>query len=380
MERKKLSASSNIFIHRIFKGIADSSIKIFIPLLIYKSTQNLMLCFYYGVIEYFLTALFFYCFKKVVRKNPIIFIIIHIFPIIAIEFLLLMNLNYFNLAFIAFLSALASVFYYGSMNLLFGIMDKKTDTAKFETGQHLGKIIFTLLSAYILGNLNNSLIFVVIFSLLIYLISIIPICVNYKEIKQELKILPEQKFKEVIKDNKYCSFYHLFAGVFAVFSEVILPLYLYVLGLSFSVVGILVALQYLLSIFGNYFAQYMKNKGFSKIIIIICSFFIFISLISIVFIRDSLVIYIFTIINTVSFQMLNTICFSMFVKEQMQKGFYHESIFLRDIFLNSARLIICLSYFVIPYFSVMFVIGIGSSVGIGASSIKCLPKEIKSEN
>ena len=368
---KQLSASSHIFIHRIFKGIADSSIKIFIPLLIYQQTQNIFLCFYYGAIEYFLTAIFFSAFKNPIKKNPLIYIIIHIIPIISIGFLLLLKLNYFILAIIALFSAISSVFYYGSINLLFGIMDEKTDAAKYETGQHLGKIIFTILSSYVLGKLNNSLIFVVLFSLVVYILSVLPICINYKNIKKELQQLPNAEFKEVFKDNKYFNFYHIFSGVFSIFTEFVLPLYLFINGLSFTVVGILVALQYSLSIVGNYLAKFLDSKEKSKELTIVCSICIFVSLICISFIHINKVIYIFTLVNTICHHMLHTVYFSLFVKDQKEKCFYHYSVFYRDVILNSARTVISLSYIIIPSFSFMFFLGIGSSIGIGVSGYKC---------
>jgi hypothetical protein len=85
----KLSHSTNLLLHRVFKGIADSTIKVFIPLLIYKSSGSLLLAFLYGIINHFVNFILFFAMKPIIQKKPTLSIILHIAPIIIAELILL---------------------------------------------------------------------------------------------------------------------------------------------------------------------------------------------------------------------------------------------------------------------------------------------------
>lgn len=376
---KKLTSSNALFLHRVLNGLAKSAIGIFIQLLIYKQTESLFLCFLYAVVNFSLTGIFFLLLKKSVQKNPIICIIIHIIPLIAGEFLLLTKLNVLMILLLAVLNAVATMLYYGSLNYLFCIMDNDTNTAKFETGQHIGKIIFAVISVYLIGELKNSLVFVIVFSLVLYIISIIPLVICYKDFSNK-KDVPTLDYKVVLKDTKKYNIFHIFTGVFSLFNEVVLPLYLYVMGLSYTVVGLLVVVQYIVSIFANYLTKFMKKKNLNLYYTIICSFLIFASLTFISFSSSALAIYIVSLLITMSYQVLFTSYFDDFIKDQKEKGYFYSSVFYRDTFQNFARVGICGLYFVIPSFTLMFFVGIASSIGIGISGTFCLKRKKYCDN
>jgi len=376
---KKLTNSNALFIHRVLNGIAKSAIEIFIQLLIYKQTESLFLCFLYAVVNFSLTGVLFILLKKAVQKNPIICIIIHIIPLIAGEFLLLTKLNVYIILLFSFLNSVSTMLYYASLNYLFCIMDNETNTAKFETGQHIGKIIFAVISIYLISEIKDSLIFVIVFSLLLYIVSVIPLIINYKDLSNNLEI-PKLEYKIVLKDTKKYNIFHIFTGVFSLFNEVILPLYLYVMGLSYSVVGLLVVVHYIISIFANYLTKFMKKKNLSLYYTITCSLLIFVSLTFISFSKSSLAIYLVSLVIAFSYQILFTSYFDDFIKDQKEKGYFYDSIFYRDTFQNFARVGVCGLYFIIPSFTLMFGVGILSSIGIGVSGMLCLKNSMQENN
>ena len=85
--------STILFLHRIFKGIADSTIKVFIPLLILTMTGDIQLCYIYATVSFILTAFFFAFFKNLVKKYPFISLIVSIIPLLAMSFLLMAKLD-----------------------------------------------------------------------------------------------------------------------------------------------------------------------------------------------------------------------------------------------------------------------------------------------
>lgn len=372
--KQKISNSSSLMLHRILVGLADSTIKIFIPLLIYKQTQNVFLAFLFGLIDFFITALLFGILKKIIQKHPILSITLYIGLVISLEFLLLININIFTIMALALLNAFATTLYYGSINLLFGILDQKTNTAKFETGQQIGRIIFSIISVYLIANITNSLLFIVIFSSILYLLSLIPLLINKTSLKEKLTTLVNVPVKTVLSDNQTLKFniFHVFTGIFTVFTDFILPLYLYINGLSYTVVGILVMLQCVIRILGNYLGGFFIQKSLLKISTIISSFALFVCLLCIMLIKNDLIIYIFILIITLFYQILFTSFFNIFIKDQKTKGYFQDSIFYRDIYQNFAKVLIIAIYLLTHSFLTMFIFAILSSVGIGISGLICL--------
>ena len=366
--------STSLFLHRIFKGIADATIKIFIPLLIFQATSNLSFCFIYALVNYASMALFFVILKKFMQKCSIISIIIHIFPIIIAEFLLLSNLNIWIILILAILDAFSNCLYYGSLNLIFGTIDENTDTAKFEAGQNVGKIIFTILSAYILGNLVNSIIFIVIFSLVFYAISIVPLCIKYKELKSKTATQTKADVKVILKDNKFYSYFHVCNAFISFFLEIFLPIYLYINGLSFTVVGLLVAGQYLINILAGYLAKYICFKNLPLLNIILSSVLFTVSIIAIIFIKNIYIIYVLTIVFSFANQLSFITVFERFTLDQKEKKFFYHSIFYRDVVLNCSRSFSSSIYLILPYSLAIFGFGILASIGIGVTGSLCIKK------
>lgn len=359
--------------HRLLKSIADSTIKAFIPLIIYKQTGNLTLCFFYIILERFLAALGFIALKKLIHKFTMISLIISVIPLVIAQILLLVqDINIILLICFALLNATYSVLYFGSLNITFANIDSSTNTAKFETGQHLGRIIFTLLSAYILGNLTSSFAFVVIFSISMYVLSMIPILIIYKNQMINIQEIPKFKTIDILKDTKYFNIYHIFTGIFSFFCDVILPLYLYINGLSLTVVGTVMALAYLIKIAANYLAKFLQSKNLTRFLIIFSSCILFAALTFIFFTKSNVAIYIATLFISFAHQMLFTSLFSLFVKDQKQKNMYYDSLLYRDIFQNIARGSLGCMYLIVPSFTVMFGFAIFSSVLMGFSGIKCV--------
>lgn len=369
--------STYLFIHRVLKGIADATIKIFIPLLILQTTGKLYLSFVFALTNYLFTAFFFIVLKRFIQKYSLFSIIIHVIPIIIGELLLLTNLSLWIILTLAILDAFASALYFGALNLIFGFMDENSNTAKFEAGQNLGRIIFTILSAYVLGSLANSLIFVLITSLCLYAMSILPLCIKYKDLKASLVTAQRKPIKEVVKDNKFFNLAHIFQGMLNFLLDIFLPLYLYTNGLSFTTIGLLVAGQYLACILIGYFAKFMIKKNLSNINSIIGCFLFLASLIVLMLVKNIYAIYVFTIVISLSNQLIFINVFDYFTKDQKKKEYYYDSIFYRDVCLNSGRSFMSVLYLIVPLFTPIFAVGMVSVAGMFVSTGLCLNKKDK---
>lgn len=370
----KRTNSDLLFAHRIFKGIANSAIELFIPLIIYNKTHSLTFAFTFSVIKCFCVAFLFLILKRFMRKNAILSVLLSIIPIILAEFLLNIEIELFLIFILAILAALSETLYYGAINIIFAVMDKSANSAKFDIGYNIGQIIFTIFSAYILGNVKNSLIFVVIFASVLHIICIIPLIKNYKQLNSLVKNIPKNNQFEVIKNIKGFNFYHYFFGSALIITEVILPLYLNVKGLSFTAVGIFLAAGQIIKILANIFTKLLQNKNQDIFAVIIFSTLFVISLSTIIFVQNSLVIYIFNLIVTFACQGMHTIVFVKYVKSTVKNGYIYDSIYYRDFFQNTGRATSVTILVLTSIFPIVFGVGIVSSVLSGVCGIFAVKK------
>ena len=377
---KKLDKSDALFIHRFINAMADSFISVFMPILIYKSTNDLNLVFVYLVTYTSMLTLSYAFFRKFMQKYSVGCIFVHIIFLIALQFMLTLDLNLYLIIIIATFSALQVSLYYGSLNLIFGTLEKKKNVSKFETGNYVGKIVICVLSAYVLGNIANSLFTIVIISSVLYLISLIPVIICRKELKVNYENRRIVNPNEVLKFNLRMFISTSFLNIFNAFRNSILPLYLYVNGLSFTMIGVLVAFNYIIQIFAGYLTRYLNSKHLSRVNLIINCLILCACVLSIIFIKNVVIIYIITIILGFSYQMLYVLMFSKFVRMQ-KDGYYYHALYQRDVFQNSANVCNNSLYFLGFGFLSMFGLGIISCIGLAISGFKIFKDiDFKSKN
>lgn len=368
---KSSKNSTYIFWHRILKSFADAMIKVFIPFLIFKETGNLYLSFLYCLISYGISGILFVVLKKFITRFPVLCIILQIAPLLAIQFLI-SNLNIATIIIIAVIDAIATTLYFGGLNLIFGLSDEKINTAKFDSGEHIGRIFFIALSATLLGEVKNLLTFITIFAGIMYILSAIPLLLKYKDLTKDIHITSNTNKKEILKDTKYYNLYHTCFGVLNVFLTVFLPLYLYSKGLSFTATGLLMVCNEILYIAGAYIAkQFLKLKK-EKLFLIVDSIIIGICIFVIMFLKSVIAIYILTLVIAFLSQGIFVLLFQCFIDDQKQKGYFQDSIFYRDVFQNFGRSATCGVYMIGLSAPVMFALGILFSGGVCLTGIKCL--------
>ena len=358
--------STALALNRVFKSIADSAIKVFIPILIYKNTGNLSYAFLYLALSSLVNALAYVVLKNFLKKYSVLAVSLHALFIIIIEFLLLIKMNIWLVILISVLEGILCAFYY-SIKYLYGFMDKTNNIAKFEVGQYIGKIVFVIASALFLDNVKNSLVFIVLFSSFFYILSSVVLLVKIKEIKA-IDNTDKLDFRQIQKDNKYWNLFHIFNGIIHLFMSSVLPLYLYIQDLSFTKVGIVLVLQYLLNILANYLSMILGRKGLGIINIIAGSILGFASMIVMITIRNSLIIYIMSLVSTFGFTMLFTYMFAKYVSDQKEKGYFADSVFYRDAWQTFSRSIFCSIYLIVPSFLIIFVVGIISNIMCGPTA------------
>lgn len=369
----KFKNSTYIFTHRLIKGFADAVVKLFIPLLIFQATNNMMLSLLYCIISYGVAGILFFALKKFITRFPILCIIIQIVPLLAVQFLI-NNITIFSIIAIAVIDAISLTLYYGGLNLLFGLHDETTNTAKFESAEHFGKIFFITLGAIVLGEIHNSLLLVTIFASVMYIISVIPLIANYKVLTKNVYIVSNSKPAEILKDTMPFNLYHICCAALNFFATTFLPLYLFSQGLSFTTTGSILVLQEIMFVGGAYASKLFTKIKQEKLFIILSSVIIGICIILIWLLSNTIVIYILTLVISFFFQGIFVLMLQLYIVDQKKKGYFQDAIFYRDVFQNFSRTTTCGMYMIGLFAPIMFVLGIILSGGFCYTSLKCLDK------
>lgn len=360
---------NRIFLHKVFKAIADSIIKIFIPLYILKTTNNINLAIVYLIVYSFFVFSLQIATKKLYQRKIILCMILHCIPIIITEAILsFCQINILSVTISAFLMAISQVFYSVPLNILFAIKDKSKNIAKFEIATNTGKIAFIIISGLLLSRVTNSFIFLSGISTIIYISSIIPIGKFYDQ-----KNIPNSSNQP----TKYsCNFafrlYHISFGLFQTTIDSLIPIYLFVNNLSFDAITIIIATVEVFKILANLIAKKLICKKQHKLCCII-SFVIFVtSLICILIFKNEILLYVFSSIIAISFPLAFVPLFHIFCRQSKDPATTVTDMTIRDVDIFAPRPL---------YYGLYFVGGFLAPILLGfASSITMLICQIKTIN
>lgn len=351
--------SNAIFLHKLLKAIADSIIKLFIPLYILKTTGSVALALGYLSIYSLFVFIFLFIFKKFIQKYGVIAIILHFFPIIITEALFsFCEINLLIIIISAGLMAVTQTLYSVPLNLIFALQDKKVNVAKFQVATNVGKLIFTLVSGLVMSSeIKNSFLILSIVSSIFYILCVIPILSSYKTLKEEYSKIKVDEPKE-FSQNKWFTIFHITFGCFQATMDNVVPLFLYVNNLSFQAVTILIAVIELLKIIVNYFAKFLVKIKKQKLSCYLCGGMFMLSLVGIIFIKNNIALYLLSCLCSVSFPLTFVPMFKLFCEKINSENCTISQTTKRDIDIFSCRPMFYATYYLNMGFYGCFTLGI----------------------
>ena len=365
-----------IFTHKLIKAFADSMVKVFIPLIILKTSQSMFLVMLYLTFYYTFCGLLNLALKKFLQKYGVLCMILHAIPIIALQFVLTISSTWYMCIIVALLASFAQVLYSVPLNILFTFTDKNINVAKFQIATNVGKLIFILFSGYVLGSaLNNSILLLAIIGSILYILSVLPIMYGYKMVKESFINISNKQINIDKKSYKTFNLYHMLFAVFQSVLDVIIPLYLYTNNLTFEAVAIVMALIEVCKITANLFAKFLTKKSLSLLSCTISLFCLFSGSLIMLFIKSPVVLYVCSCIIAISFPLLFVPMFAKFVEKIKKDNNEFDGMTYRDVYIFSIRNIIILPYFIFPNLIGQFTIGLISSVGVFFYSKKILKED-----
>ncbi len=372
-----------IFTHKVLKAIADSIIKIFIPLYILKQTNELWLALGYLAIYSTFVILGNLCFKKLIQKFGVVAIMLHFIPIIATEAILLFcELNIFTLLVCALLMSVSQSLYSVPLNLIFTFGDKDTNVAKFQIASNVGKLGFILISGFVLSStISNSFLIMCIASVLFYVAGVVPLLFAYKLLKENYeKTIGTSQIKHADKTYKKFVWFHVSFGTFQACLDNCLPLYLFVNNLSFQAVTIIIAIIELCKIMANYLAKVLVKHNKQKLSCIIsCSVFL-VCVVCLLIFKIPALLYVFSCLCSISFPLTFVPMFKKYCNYLTETSNVFDGMIYRDVYIFSFRPLLYCSYILGFSLYACFGVGIISMFAMFISEMKLLENKNMIEN
>ena len=143
MESVTKDRTNFLFLHKLLKAIGDSIVKVFIPLIVYRASNNMLLVILFCSVHYCLSGVLNILLRRFLQRYGVVSIFLSMIPIISIQFVIsFCPMVWYIVILLAVLNALNQVLYSVPVNLLFAFTDKSTNVAKFEIAANVGKLAF----------------------------------------------------------------------------------------------------------------------------------------------------------------------------------------------------------------------------------------------
>lgn len=301
-ENNTMKKDNLIFIHKLLKAIADSIIKLFLPLYILKQTNDINLAMLYLIIYSSCVMLTMFILKTIIQKFGVFAIMVHFIPIIVTMGLFsFLQIDITLVIIAAILMSFSQTLYSIPLNLIFTFGDKKTNVGKFQIASNIGKLTFTLISGYLLSStIRNSFLILSIVSSIFYIGGTIPLFFSIKDLQSNYEIFKKTPNKKA-KIDPWFIIFHISFGIFQPIMDNIVPLFLYINQLSFHAVTLMIALVEGAKIIINYLSHYLVKKKKALICVSISFLLFLISSFGMIFIKNSLWLYILSCTCSISF-------------------------------------------------------------------------------
>ncbi len=361
MENITKDRTNFLFLHKLLKAIGDSIVKVFIPLIVFRASNNMHFVILFCCVHYFLSGVLNILLRRILQRYGVVCIFLSMIPIISIQFVIsFCPMVWYVVILLAVLNALNQVLYSVPVNLLFAFTDKSTNVAKFEIAANIGKLAFILISGFLLGDTLDNLIVLAIAGSTIYCLSIIPILFGYKMIRQAYGEIIAKPFEIDKKLYAKYNLLHFCFGVYQSTLDVILPIFLFINNLSFKSVVIVMALVEVGKILANILSKYIYGKGKPYISVLIYCALYLVSIILIMTIKSPVGLFIVSSIMGITFPLVFVPLFKTFCNQINKDNFQFRGMINRDFYILTFRPVLYLPYLLIPSFLVQFGIGLVS--------------------
>ncbi|SFT18851.1 MFS transporter [Paenibacillus sp. BC26] len=179
-----------LLVHRVMNELADSLLKVFIPILIYKELGSIAYAAAYLGGYYVLQSLLNMTLGRYMTAKPIVFILLRLIPVLATQYLLVAGHGSLLLYGLIASTACANAFYWVPLNYLFASSAGKAvgkATGRFRAASVAGKIIGPGISGIVLTYFGIEAVSTI--AIAFFVVSIVVLLVSYLSTGNEAKVM-----------------------------------------------------------------------------------------------------------------------------------------------------------------------------------------------
>ncbi len=344
-----------IFLHNFLNGIAESIVKVFVPVLILQHMGSIEWALAYIIIFYLSNMLLGLALNKLILRYNMLALIIHILLYVLVPILIACCEFSIPLVIIlGILSGFGQCLYYTPIENLYTYTNDNVNMAKFDAFCAIGYFIFSLVSAYILGStLADSLLWVCMAATIVYICSLIPLIIK-KEQRQSYKKIKINKYPKT-KFYKLYIFFWVFSGAGYAVSSMVIPVYMYDISPSIELVGIVLGATFLIQIGLDYLCRWLRLRNM-QVLSIAIYFILFVASVAMISIWHSDIMLVIT----------STLCGLSYIFSYItMQGDYLDQIkkdncapigvLYKNISVLIMRMVVVALYFIIPSFLTIFI-------------------------
>lgn len=358
--------------HSLFKSISNTFISLFVPLLVLNTLGYQMAIAYIMILSasVVLGLLIFY---KVITRNPVLAVCIHIFFAIGSYLIIaIFGVTTLSIIFNAICTGFGQALYHSSIYSIISANKTKSGFSYYQIFSFAGSIFMVLFNGYILNaNQSFSLLLTCLVSFGLYTISVIPFLMIKNKV--ETKEVETVRLKEAIKLVKPFNVFHASFGLQDLIVSSIIPLFLAINNLSIQIIAIGVAIVNVVKIIMTVFANFMYKKEMSFWSIVIGSIIFATSCALLPNISDKIFIYILSVLIGISFPLFFISDCNAYAEQTTT--FSHKAMVLREIFVHCLRPFVLLPFLFISDLSYMIYFGIVLAILLVVSSLFFITKK-----
>lgn len=352
MER---NTSQYLSIHSLFKSISNNFISLFVPLIILQQ-MGYKMSLIYVIILSFSTVLGILIFYKLIIKNPVLAICIHIiFSLTSYIIIALFKINLTVIILNAITTGLGQSLYHSSIFSIISSNKSKAGFSNYQIFTFIGSIAMILFNGYILNiNESFSVLLTWIISLIIYIISLIPFFIIKNKII--IKDCDTTKFINIVKQTKHFNIFHTAFGLQDVIASIIIPIFLAMNDMSIKVITIILVIINIAKIFITMLSNFMYKKNQSFLMVLIGSILFSISCTLLPNIMNKTFVYILSVLISISFPLFFISDCNKYAEKT--SNFSHKAMIIREIFVHGMRPFFLLPFIFISNISILIYMGV----------------------
>ncbi len=365
-----------IYIFKTLTSITSKLFNMFVPILIYQSTESVFMAVIYLLLSNLIRVVALLSFKKLQSKYPVYMLLSRFVPLLTLQILisLLSYYNWWIVIFFAVLNGIETAMLWPAINNLFALSareEKAKSVSIYESFGSLGNILAPIVGAVMIT--LGLEVYNLVICTIINIVALVFVVLSIKEVNEKLENLPENN-NDIKYDRKIFYVFHCFQGVQDFAIDQVLPLYMAINLISVNMIGLSYTLYQLCVVISNFLLIVVSKSKRWYVYSIISTITLSVLLVCLIFNTNQNMALAFTVCLGLLYPFVYSLMFSKMISK-VDKNLIDDMTY-REVCIISPKPITCSLLLFCPL-SIALFIGSGSYLLNIISYLKQYKKELE---